>query len=382
VVGLGGRTGGMPREEGFVISAASEVMAILGLADGLEDLQRRLGAIVVGFSRDGTPVRASDIGAGSPMAALLADALRPNLAHTRAGTPAIVHAGPFANIAHGTSSILGTRFALAKADVVVTEAGFGADLGAEKFIDLVAPVGGFAPDAVVVVATVKALAYHGGADKAEGPDGEREALERGLANLGAHLDMLARTGVERVVGLNRFADDSDEAIERVRRFCEERGVPCAVNTAYRDGAEGARALAETVLDRLAAQRTAGAPVPFYAPGTPTLDALERVARDVYGAQGVVYERGTRAAMRRYAEAGYGSLPVCVAKTQYSFTDDASVRNVPTEPWRLHVRELRLSAGAGFVVAVTGEIMTMPGLPKVPQAVAIGVTPTGEVVGIR
>ncbi len=382
VVGLGGRTGGMPREEGFVISAASEVMAILGLADGLADLERRLGAIVVGFSRDGSPVRAQDLGAASPMAALLADALRPNLAHTRAGTPAIVHAGPFANIAHGTSSILGTRLALARADVVVTEAGFGADLGAEKFIDLVAPIGGFTPDAIVVVATVKALAYHGGADKVEGTEAQAAALERGLRNLGAHLNTLARTGIPLVVGLNRFADDTEAAIERVRAFCSERGVPLTVNTAYGDGPEGARALAEVVLERLAQPRPAGGPVPFYAPGTATLDALDTIATSVYGAEGVIYERGTRATMRRYTEAGYGTLPVCVAKTQYSLTDDPSVRNVPTEPWHLHVRDLRLSAGAGFVVAVTGEIMTMPGLPRVPQAVHIGVTPTGEVVGIR
>ena len=214
VVGLGGRSGGVPREEGFVITAASEIMAILGLANGLEDLERRLGAIVAGFARDGAPVRAADLGAAPAMAALLADALRPNLAHTLAGTPAVVHAGPFANIAHGTSSILGTRLALARADVVVTEAGFGADLGAEKFIDLVAPIGGFTPDAIVVVATVKALAYHGGADKVEGTEAQAAALERGLRNLGAHLNTLARTGIPLVVGLNRFADDTEAAIER------------------------------------------------------------------------------------------------------------------------------------------------------------------------
>jgi formate--tetrahydrofolate ligase len=382
IVGLGGRTGGVPREEGFVITAASEVMAILALANGIDDLKRRLGEIVVGFARSGAPVRAADVGAASAMAALLADALRPNLVRTMAGTPALVHAGPFANIAHGTSSILATRFALTHADVVVTEAGFGADLGAEKFFDLVCPVGGFFPDAVVVVATVKALAYHGGADAAKG-GADPEALGRGLDNLGRHLGTLARTGVPLVVALNRFPDDDDEALERIRVYCAERHVACAVNTAYGDGPEGAAALADAVVSCLAPAGASGPGArPYYPPGTPTLEALERVARDVYGAEGVVYERGVAATMRRFAQAGYGGLPVCVAKTQYSLTDDPSLRNVPSAPWRLHVRELRLSAGAGFVVALTGEILTMPAFPREPQALAIGVAPTGEVVGIR
>jgi formate--tetrahydrofolate ligase len=382
VVGLGGRTGGVPREEEFVITAASEVMAVLALASDLEDLEARLGRIVVGFTPDAGPVRAADLGADGPMAALLADALRPNLVRTLEGTPAFVHAGPFANIAHGTSSILATRFALARSEVVVTEAGFGADLGAEKFVDLVAPVGGFSPDAVVLVATVRALMHHGGADAAHG-ERDAAALERGLDHLDAHLALLERAGLRVVVAVNRFPDDREGEIARVAAHCRDRAVPCAVSDAYERGGEGARELAERVAEALAeAARDHRPPRPFYPPGTPTTEALERVARGVYGAAGVVYERAAEASLRRYARWGYDRLPVCVAKTQYSLTDDPAVRGVPDRPWSLHVREARLSAGAGFVVALTGEILTMPGLPRDPQALHIRVRPSGEVVGIR
>jgi formate--tetrahydrofolate ligase len=383
VVGLGGPTGGVVREEEFVISAASEVMAVLALASSLDDLQARLGRMVVGFTAEGRPVTAGDLQVAAAMAALLADALRPNLVRTLEGTPALVHAGPFANIAHGTSSILAARLGLARAEVVVTEAGFGADLGAEKFFDLVAPVLGATPDAIVLVATVRALMHHGGADVGHGDRGDMLALERGLAHLGAHLDTLARTGVPVVVALNRFDDDRDEEVERIAAYCQGRGAGFAAHTAFRDGGGGAIALGEAVLAALDGCEARRAAVrPFYPPGTPTLDALERVARDVYGAAGVDYSRAARQSLRRFADAGYGDLPVCVAKTQYSITDDPQVRGVPAPGWRLTLREARLSAGAGFVVALTGEILTMPGLPRDPQALAVRVTPEGEVVGIR
>jgi len=380
VVGLGGRAGGVPREAEFVITAASEVMAVVALCDGPADLIGRLGRIVVGWTRAGAPVRASDLAAHEAMAALLVDAIRPNLVRTAEGTPALVHAGPFANIAHGASSVLATRFALSRAEVVVTEAGFGSDLGAEKFFDLVGPAGGFAPDVVVVVATLRALMHHGG-----GAPGTADpaALDRGLANLEAHLDIAAHTGVPTLVALNRFAEDSDADIARVGDACRARGVAMAVNSAYLDGAPGARALAEAVAQSLDA--TAGdRPVarPFYGTATSTRAALEAVARDVYGAQGVAYERAADAALRRFERAGYASLPVCVAKTQYSLTDDPQVLGRPAAPWTLHVRDARLSAGAGFVVALTGEILTMPGLPRDPQALRIRIGPDGTVEGIR
>ena len=388
LVGLGGEAGGVPRETGFVITAASEVMAALALASGLDDLRDRLGRIVVAFGRKGHPVTAKDLGAHEAMTALLADAIRPNLVRTAEGTPAFVHAGPFANIAHGTSSILATRFALTKADVVVTEAGFGSDLGAEKFADLVCSVGGFAPETVVVVATVRALAYHGGlslSEDEEDPAAALAAMERGFANLDAHLRIVTHLGVPVVVAVNRFSQDRDEEIEHLTQHVERLGVPWAVSDAFARGAEGGAALARVVM-RALGERPPTVPARpvrrFYPEGAPLRQALESVARDVYGAEGIHLEPAAERSLRRLEKAGYGSLPVCVAKTQASLTDDPHVRCISDRPWRLTVRDIRLSAGAGFAVAITGDILTMPGLPREPQALRIGVRPDGTVVGIR
>lgn len=388
VIGLGGHSGGVPRETGFVITAASEVMAILALSSGLEDLRSRLARIVVGWDRKRKPVTAQDLGAHEAMAALLADAIRPNLVRTAEGTPALVHAGPFANIAHGTSSILATRFALTRSEVVVTEAGFGSDLGAEKFVDLVAPVGGFAPEAVVLVVTVRALAYHGGLDPSSSgadpdPGGVLRAVKRGLANLDAHLGIVGSFGVPVVVAINRFTHDTDEEIAEVMAHVRGRGIPAAVSEAFARGAEGGEALARSVLEALG-PRTAGRRRldRFYPPGAGIQEAVDALARRVYGAQGTEWSPAALQTLRRLERSGFGALPVCVAKTQASLTDDPHVRNVAEGPWSLSVRELRLSAGAGFAVAVTGDILTMPGLPRDPQALRIRVLPDGVIEGIR
>lgn len=391
LVGLGGRTGGVPRESGFVITAASEVMAVLALASGLDDLRERIGRMVAGWDRRGRPVTAKDLGAHEAMTALLVDAIRPNLVRTREGTPAWVHAGPFANIAHGTSSILATRFALTRSDVVVTEAGFGSDLGAEKFADLVCPVGGFAPEAVVLVATVRALAYHGGLPLSPkgGPSPSAleviSAMERGFANLDAHLRIVQQFGVPVVVAINRFTHDTDAEIAHLVRHLEGLGTAARVSEAFSRGAEGGEELARAVLDALGSRSPSQPAMPigrFYAAGIPVREALGNLAEKVYGAGGVALRPEAERSLHRLERAGFGSLPVCVAKTQASLTDDPQVRNVPDKAWTLTVRDLRLSAGAGFVVAMTGDILTMPGLPKDPQALHITARADGTIEGIR
>ncbi|MBX5464115.1 MAG: formate--tetrahydrofolate ligase [Clostridia bacterium] len=381
VIGLGGPTGGVPREEEFQITAASEVMAVLCLASDSDDLEARLGRIIAGWTRDGRPVTAADLGAAPAMAALLGTALQPNLVQTLEGTPALVHGGPFANIAHGANSILATRLALATAEVTVTEAGFGSDLGAEKFADITARAGGFAPSAVVLVASLRALKLHGGADRKALDEEDLAALERGLANLDAHLRITGQMGVPVVVAVNRFPGDSEAELERVLAHCAERGVPAALSEVYARGGEGGLELAERVLEALERSPGAASFRPFYEEGLPAAETLERLARDVYGARGVAFSREAEAALGRLERAGLDRLPVCVAKTQYSLADDAALGGTPREPWTLHVRELRASAGAGFLVALTGEILTMPGLPKEPAALSIRLAADGRVEGI-
>jgi formate--tetrahydrofolate ligase len=378
VVGLGGVWGGVPREEEFLISAASEVMAILALARDDQDLRDRLGRVVVGLTSQGTPVTAHHLQAEEAMLALLADALRPNLVRTLEGTPALVHAGPFANLAHGTSSVLAARFALAQAQVVVTEAGFGSDLGLEKFVDLVVPQGGIAPQAVVLVATARALAHHGGQRGTEVPS--LEAVRRGLANLDAHLNIVASVGVPTVVAVNRFAGDPEDAVTCILDHCRQRGVPAQVSEAYARGGEGALHLAREVLRALQSLSPTG-PRPFYAPGTPVREALEAVAHRVYGARDVVWDRPAWVALRQLEDMGLATLGVCVAKTPYSLTDDPAAGGISQRPWDLRVRQLRIQAGAGFAVAVCGDLLTMPGLPRSPQGLRLRLREDGTVEGV-
>lgn len=371
VTGLGGRDGGPARETGFVITAASEIMAILSLADSRADLRRRLGAIVVGFSTEGQPVTAADLKAVGPMMVLLNDALMPNLVQTGEGVPAIVHGGPFANIAHGTSSVLAQRLGLHLADYVVNETGFAADLGAEKFFDLVMPMCGHVPSVAVVIVTLKALRAQGGA--ADGP------FAAGYPNLDRHLDNIRRWGVPAVVALNRFADDAPEDLEAVLAHCRARGVEAALSEGYLKGGDGMTDLADRVVAAAAGADTSKV-APLYTPDVPLVQKIDRVARQVYGARAVAFKPAARTRLQRLAALGYDHLPVCIAKTQYSFTDDATRMGAP-EDWTLTISDVTLSAGAGFVVAIAGSMMLMPGLGKVPQAHALDVDDEGRIVGM-
>ncbi len=371
VTGLGGRQNGPARETGFVITAASEIMAILALADSRADLRRRLGEIVVAFAQSGAPVRARDLRAVGPMMVLLNDAIMPNLVQTTEGAPALVHCGPFANIAHGTSSVLAQRMGLRLADFVVNETGFAADLGAEKFFNLVMPISGHVPAAAVVIVTLKALRAQGG--RADGP------VENGFANLNRHLRNLQRWGVTPVVALNRFPADTDADLERVRNHCVTLGIEAALSEGYTRGGEGMTDLAAKVV--AAACKSDSAKVkPIYAL-TRALEAkITDVATQVYGAARVVFKAAARERLKRFTDLGYGALPVCIAKTQYSFTDDAKVMGAP-DGWTLSVTDATLSAGAGFVVAIAGNMMLMPGMGQSPQAYKLDVDDTGAIVGM-
>ena len=377
-VSLGGVANGFPRQTGYDITVASEIMAILCLASDRADLQRRLGQIVVGGRRDQSPVTASDLKADGAMTVLLKDALQPNLVQTLEGNPAFVHGGPFANIAHGCNTVVATRAALKLADYVVTEAGFGADLGAEKFFDIKCRKAGLAPDAVVVVATVRALKMHGGI--ARGALGEEDvaAVERGFVNLGRHLDNVAKFGVPAVVAINRFTADTDAEIAAVQRLAAERGASAHVCTHWAGGGAGTESLAQAV----AALADSGDAefVPIYPDGLPLWEKIETVAREIYRADGAEAPARVRDQLERFEAGGFGHVPVCMAKTQYSFSSDPTLRGAP-EGYSIPVREVRLAAGAEFVVAVCGDIMTMPGLPRVPAAEAIGLDEGGEVVGL-
>ena len=378
VDGLGGRMQGVPREDGFDITVASEVMAVLCLASDIPALKARLGRIVVGYTYDDAPVTAADLKAAGAMAALLKDALKPNLVQTLEHTPALIHGGPFANIAHGCNSVTATRMALKLGDYAITEAGFGADLGAEKFLDIKCRMAGLKPDAVVVVATVRALKHHGGAARAELGREDLAALERGLPNLLQHVDNIKNVfGLPCVVAINAFPTDTAAELRLVEEKCRELGVSVALSEVWAKGGAGGTALAEEVV-RLCEQ-----PSDFrysYALGGSIEEKLETICRRIYHADGVVLTPAAQKQARRLTELGFGELPICMAKTQYSFSDDPSLLGAP-RGFTVTVRNLKVSAGAGFLVALTGDIMTMPGLPKVPAAERIDVDENGRISGL-
>ena len=377
VVGLGGRTGGVPREDGFVITAASEIMAIFCLADGLEDLEARLGRIILGYDRDGRPIRAEGLGVAGAMTMLLKDAVNPNLVQTLGGTPALVHGGPFANIAHGCNSLSATRVGLKLGDVVVTEAGFGADLGAEKFFDIKCRFGGLRPEVAVVVATVRALKMHGGVAKTDLGTEDVAAVRRGIVNLQGHVENVRKFGVPPVVALNRFVTDSEAEIAAVLDTCRAWGVPAVVADPWGGGGRGCLDLADTVVEVMEAGEADFRPL--YPDDMGLAEKIGTVAREIYGADGVDIEPKAAREIAALEEAGLREAPVCIAKTQYSFSDDPSLLGRPSG-FRITVREVVPSAGAGFVVAKTGEVMTMPGLGAQPAAMRMGVE-DGRAVGL-
>lgn len=376
--GIGGKAQGVPREDGFDITVASEVMAILCLSTSINDLKERLGEIVVGYSCAGEPVRARDLKAQGAMAALLKDALKPNLVQTLEGTPAFVHGGPFANIAHGCNSIMATRMAMRFGDVAITEAGFGADLGAEKFLDIKCRMTGVRPNAVVVVATARALKYNGGVAKADLNEENLEALKAGMPNLLRHVENIQNVyGLPCVVAINRFPTDTEAELELIESVCQKLGVNVKLSEVWAKGGEGALDLADEVM-RLIEQPSE---LKFaYEDGADVADALEAVATKVYRADGVDFTPAAKRQLAELRENGFGNLPVCVAKTQYSFSDNAKTLGAP-EGFRITVRELKVSAGAHFVVALTGSVLTMPGLPKVPAAENIDVDNDGNITGL-
>ncbi len=378
VVGLGSKMDGMVREDHFVITVASEIMAILCLADDMHDLKRRLGRIIVAYTFDGKPVTADDLKATGAMAALLKDALKPNLIQTLEHSPAIVHGGPFANIAHGCNSVRATKTALKLADYVITEAGFGADLGAEKFFDIKCRKAGLAPDAVVLVATVRALKYNGGVAKADLGTENLDALKKGIVNLEKHIENLQKFGVPVVVTLNSFVTDTKAETDYVEQFCRERGCEFALSEVWEKGGEGGIELANKVL--LTLEQKESHFKPLYPDDMSLEDKIATVAREIYGADGVTYSAAAKKELKRIADMGMSSFPVCMAKTQYSLSDDQTKLGRPTG-FTINVREVYVSAGAGFVVAVTGSIMTMPGLSKNPAAYGIDVNDDGVITGL-
>ena len=377
VVSLGGVANGFPREGGFDITVASEVMAILCLADGLADLKARLERIVVGETRDRKFITAGQLKAAGAMAALLKEAILPNLVQTLEGTPAFVHGGPFANIAHGCNSLMATKTALRLADFVVTEAGFGADLGAEKFFDIKCRAGGLLPVAAVLVATVRALKMHGGVKKEELGKENVAALEAGLVNLGRHIANVARFGIKPVVAVNRFGTDTAAEHEAIKRFCAQRDAEASICTHWGEGSKGAEALAKKVADIAAAGSSFK---PLYDEAMPLWEKIRTIARTIYGAKDATADASVRERLTRFEKEGFGKFPICMAKTQYSFSTNPALRGAP-EGHEVNVREVRLAAGAGFIVAITGDIMTMPGLPKVPAADSIGITDDGRITGL-
>ena len=378
VVGLGAKTDGFVREDHFVITVASEIMAVLCLADDMKDLKQRLGRMVVAYNYEGEPVTAADLKAVGAMAALLKDALKPNLIQTLEHTPAIVHGGPFANIAHGCNSVRATKMALKMADYVITEAGFGADLGAEKFMDIKCRMAGLKPDAVVLVATVRALKYNGGVPKNELSAENMDALRKGIVNLEKHIENLHKFGVPIVVTLNSFVTDTEAEISYIRKFCEERSCEFALSEVWEKGGEGGIPLAEKVLDTLENKESDFHVL--YENELSLMEKIETVAREIYGADGVNYTSAASKQLKKLEELGFGKLPVCMAKTQYSLSDDPTLLGRP-EGFSISVREAYVSAGAGFVVVLTGAVMTMPGLPKAPAAFNIDVNEEGVITGL-
>ena len=378
VVGLGKKTDGMVREDHFVITVASEIMAILCLADDIFDLKKRLGKIIVAYNFKGEPVTADDLHATGAMTALLKDAIKPNLIQTLEHTPALVHGGPFANIAHGCNSVRATKMALKLSDITITEAGFGADLGAEKFMDIKCRKAGLSPDAVVLVATVRALKYNGGVAKDKLSEENLEALAKGIVNLEKHIENIQKYDVPVIVTLNSFVTDTEAENEFIRHFCEERGCEFALSEVWEKGGDGGVQLAEKVLDTL--EKKESHFHPLYKDELSLKEKIETIAKEIYGARGVIYEPTAEKQLAKIENMGFGELPVCMAKNQYSLSDDATKLGRPTD-FDIHIREVYVSAGAGFVVALTGAIMTMPGLPKVPAANGIDVSDEGNITGL-
>lgn len=377
VAGLGGRINGVPREDGFVITVATEIMAILCLASDLMDLKRRFGEILVAYTYSGEPVYAKDLKAEGAMTALMKDAVMPNLVQTLEGTPAIMHGGPFANIAHGCNSVRATRLALKLADYCITEAGFGSDLGAEKFFDIKCRLSGLKPSAVVLVATVRALKYNGGVPKAELSAENLEALEKGVANLKAHIENMRKYQVPVVVAINRFLSDSDRELQLIEKTCADCGADFAMTEVFAKGGEGGKALAQKVV---AACEKPSNFTPIYSGQLTIAEKVETPAKEIYGADGVTYTAAAQKALKEIQALGGDKLPVCVAKTQYSLSDNPALLGRP-KGFQITVRDMKLSNGAGFVVIYTGDIMTMPGLPKVPAAEKIDVTADGVIEGL-
>ncbi|MBQ4560481.1 MAG: formate--tetrahydrofolate ligase [Tyzzerella sp.] len=378
VVGLGNKMDGMVREDHFVITVASEIMAILCLASDIKDLKARLGKIVVAYNFAGEPVTAEQLNATGAMTALLKDAIKPNLIQTLEHTPALVHGGPFANIAHGCNSVTATKMALKLADIAITEAGFGADLGAEKFMDIKCRMSGLKPDAVVLVATVRALKYNGGVAKKDLNEENLEALAKGIVNLEKHIENIQKFGVPCIVTLNSFVTDTEAEYEFIKNFCEERGCEFALSEVWAKGGEGGVALAKKVLHTLETKESNFKPI--YEDELSLKEKIETIAKEIYGADGVEFAPTAEKQLDKITDMGYGNLPICMAKNQYSLSDDATLLGRPMN-FKIHIREVYVNAGAGFVVALTGAIMTMPGLPKVPAANGIDVNEDGVITGL-
>ncbi len=378
VIGLGGKVNGVPREDGFMITVASEIMAILCLSSGIKDLKERLGSILTAYTYDGTPVYARDLNAVGSMAALLKDAIKPNLVQTLENTPALMHGGPFANIAHGCNSVTATRLALKLGDYCITEAGFGADLGAEKFLDIKCRCAGLKPSCVVIVATIRALKYNGGVPKAELSKENTDALKKGIVNLETHIENMRKYGLPVVVAINRFATDTEAEIETIEAFCREKDVPVSLTEVFAHGGEGGKELAEKVVKTIETKEAHFKPI--YDEKLSIKEKLNVLAKEIYRAGDVVFTSNAEKAISEIEKLGKDKLPICVAKTQYSLSDDPQKLGSP-KGFTLTVRDVRLSAGAGFIVALTGDIMTMPGLPKQPAAYKIDVDDDGNVSGL-
>lgn len=379
VVGLGGKVNGYPREDGFMITVASEIMAILCLAKDMDDLKRRIAAIVIGYNTDGEPITAGDLKIAGAMGLLLRDAIKPNLVQTLENTPCLMHGGPFANIAHGCNSIRATKLGLKLADYCITEAGFGSDLGAEKFFDIKCRIGGLKPSCVVLVATVRALKYNGGVPKAELAKENTDALKDGIVNLGKHIENMQKYGLPVIVAINRFMTDTDEELKIIEQYCRDMGVDFSMCEVFAKGGDGGVELAEKVVE--VSERGGEMNfAPIYDEKASIDEKINTIAKEIYGADGVVYTPKAKKAIARLEKQGFDKLPICMAKTQYSLSDDPSLLGRPTG-FEITVREVRVSAGAGFVVALTGDVMTMPGLPKVPAANNMDIDKDGKIVGL-
>ncbi|HOV26163.1 MAG TPA: formate--tetrahydrofolate ligase [Pseudobacteroides sp.] len=378
VVGLGGKANGYPREDGFVITVASEIMAILCLASDLMDLKKRLGRIIIGYNYGGQPVTAKDLKVDGAMTLLLKDAIKPNLVQTLENTPCLMHGGPFANIAHGCNSVMATKLALKLGDYVITEAGFGADLGAEKFLDIKCRYAGLKPDAVVLVATIRALKYNGGVNKDQLKEENIEALEKGFVNLEKHIENIRKFNVPVMVAINHFDTDSEREVEFVRSQCLKLGVEVAFSQVFSKGGEGGVEMAEKLVKMI--DSTTSNFKPLYDENLPIKEKMDIIVKEIYGGEGVVYTQAAEKSIKNIEKMGLDKLPICVAKTQYSLSDNPALLGRP-QGFDITVREVRISAGAGFIVAITGEIMTMPGLPKLPAAEKIDIDESGKIIGL-